>query len=270
MTKDDNSSLVSSLPLEIRWQILDYLSPRRAYISILSDVGFDVSPRKATSIPCGRVWGKILSHVRTGSDICKRISRTPGNSGVSNLALIGSDLQYIYNGEDKEHTLRLLLILLDASHCGGTTFHIDRESLKDLSIFQNYTILGEDNCNPVAGIYIKESNIMLYFDRPELQEMARLGIHNSKGVQLYGNEDLLNTEVSYELEPLDTYESQAFATDKAVLAVRCIINTPWRCVFNAVPPSHGSKHKESIDSMVERYYNYYLVSQNRGNDGHIA
>lgn len=260
MTKSNASNLVSRLPLEIRSQILDYLSPRRAYISLLSDVGFHVSPKKARSIPCGRVWGKILSHVKTGSDICKRISRTPGNSGASNLALLGSDLQYMYNGEVTKHTLRLLLILLDAPHRGGKTFRIDRESLKELSIFQKYTILGEDNYGPVAGIHLKESNIMLYFDRPELQEMARLGIHNSNGLQLYGCENLWDAEVSYELEPIDTYESHTFTTDQAVLAVRCIIKAPWWCVFNAVPPPHGGKHNEFIDATVEEYYNNHLVS----------
>lgn len=64
--------------------------------------------------------------------------------------------------------------------------------------------------------------------------MAKLGIYSSKSLQLYGGGNLGNAEVLYELEPIDIYESQAFTTNRAVLAVRCIVNSKWTCVYQPV------------------------------------
>lgn len=190
---------ISTLPLELQWEISDMLPHRWAAFS-----GLPMSPKKHRAVAHARVWESIFkpSVAEDYEQVCQLISKN-NELKAGELLLIGSDLQYLYFPKKQKCRDKLgrslhLLLMLVVGKDAATTLSVRKEDLERMNIFRKYTLLPYKAI--LTGIHLMELDITLHFEDIGMPELLRLGVHRSMALRYQGSKKLDKAKITYRLE----------------------------------------------------------------------
>ena len=236
------------IPPEIGLQITRLLPARSLSLSRLARWRLPFHTREQNAISHDRVWGSIFKPDLEPEVVCNAIGaaqyaasrsqfRDAANDlGISDLVLIGSDVQYLYHAKKSSRPLHLLLSTVCCKHKSARLLEIGISELENLSVFRAYTYTHHGT--NVTSIHLTEFNIVLHLSDIACSDLLRLGVHSSLALSYHGCIALREVKLRY----TDTQVSNS--AGDFVLGYFCEIpflefsKSAW-LRFTALPPSNG-------------------------------
>lgn len=137
-----------------------------------------------------RVWGSIFIPGLIPDDICNKMKEMSWNRYIQDLdlILIGSGLEYLYEGKKAPHPIHL--VMLGMNNTSQECFHLSGDTTK---LFRQHETFP-------GGIKIMDSNIVLHFDLITIPTLWKLGVQQTCVLSYKSSKELDKVDMSYSLD----------------------------------------------------------------------